>query len=36
VPTADFLKDEETTAQYPNACMEAGDPDVMLSALIML
>lgn len=30
---ADFLKDEETTAAYLNACMETGDPDVMLSAL---
>jgi len=30
---ADFLKDEETTAEYLNACMQTGDPDVMLSAL---
>jgi probable addiction module antidote protein len=30
---AEFLKDEETTAAYLNACMETGDPDVMLSAL---
>lgn len=30
---AEFLKDEETTAAYLNACMETGDPDVVLSAL---
>ncbi len=30
---ADFLKDEETTAAYLNACMETRDPDVMLGAL---
>lgn len=30
---ADFLEDEEMTAAYLNACMETGDPDVMLIAL---
>lgn len=30
---ADFLKDEKTIAEYLNACMETGDPDVMLNAL---
>lgn len=30
---ADFLKDEETIAEYLNACTETGSPTVMLSAL---